>query len=79
MTLVEAFAESRNIPALKLAYRYGIGHVIETARRFGITSNLPMALPVAMGRRILRLAEQVSGYSCFRTTGFGSSLAIFAR
>jgi penicillin-binding protein 1A len=69
MTLVEAFAESRNIPALKLAYRYGIGHVIETARRFGITSNLPMALPVAIGAADITLAEQVSGYSVFPNDG----------
>ena len=69
MTLVEAFAESRNIPALKLAYRYGIGHVIETARRFGITSNLPMALPVAIGAADITLAEQVSGYCVFPNDG----------
>ncbi len=69
MTLIEAFAESRNIPALKLAARYGIGHVIETARRFGITSNLPMALPVAIGAADITLAEQVSGYSVFPNDG----------
>jgi penicillin-binding protein 1A len=69
MTLVEAFAESRNIPALKLAARYGIGKVIETARRFGITSNLPMALPVAIGAADITLAEQVSGYSVFPNDG----------
>jgi penicillin-binding protein 1A len=69
MTLVEAFAESRNIPALKLAARYGIGHVIETARRFGITSNLPMALPVAIGAADITLAEQVGGYSVFPNDG----------
>ncbi len=69
MTLVEAFAESRNIPALKLAARYGIGKVIETAKRFGITSNLPMALPVAIGAADITLAEQVGGYSVFPNDG----------
>jgi penicillin-binding protein 1A len=69
MTLLEAFAESRNIPALKLAARYGIGHVIETAHRFGITSNLPMALPVAIGAADITLAEQVGGYSVFPNDG----------
>jgi penicillin-binding protein 1A len=67
--LLEAFAESRNIPALKLASRYGIGKVIETARRFGITSNLPMALPVAIGAADITLAEQVGGYSVFPNDG----------
>jgi penicillin-binding protein 1A len=69
MTLLEAFAESRNIPALKLAARYGIRKVIETAQRFGITSNLPMALPVAIGAADITLAEQVSGYSVFPNDG----------
>ena len=39
MTLLEAFAESRNIPALKLADKAGIRKVIDTAHRFGITSD----------------------------------------
>jgi penicillin-binding protein 1A len=69
MTLLEAFAESRNIPALKLAARYGIRKVIETAQRFGITSNLPMALPVAIGAADITLTEQVSGYSVFPNDG----------
>ena len=41
MTLLNAFAESRNIPALKLADKVGIRKVIETAHRFGVTSNIP--------------------------------------
>jgi len=69
MTLLEAFAESRNIPALKLAARYGIGKVIETARRFGVTSNLPLALPVAIGAADITLAEQVGAYSVFPNDG----------
>src|SRR5580698_3090592 len=69
MTLLEAFAESRNIPALKLADRYGIRKVIDTARRFGITSNLPTFLPVAIGAADITLAEQVGGYSVFPNDG----------
>ena len=69
MTLLEAFAESRNIPALKLADRYGIRKVIDTARRFGITSNLPTFLPVAIGAADITLAEQVGAYSVFPNDG----------
>ncbi len=69
MTLINAFAESKNIPALKLADRYGIRKVIETARRFGITSNLPAFLPVAIGAADITLAEQVGGYSVFPNDG----------
>ena len=69
MTLLNAFAESRNIPALKLADRYGIRKVIETAHNFGITSNIPVFLPVAIGSADITLAEQVSAYSVFPNDG----------
>jgi penicillin-binding protein 1A len=69
MTLLSAFAESRNIPALKLANRYGIRKVIETAHRFGVTSNLPMFLPVAIGAADISLYEQVGAYSVFPNDG----------
>ena len=65
MTLLNAFAESRNIPALKLAAKAGITKVIETAHRFGITSNIPAFLPVAIGSADITLAEQVGAYSVF--------------
>jgi penicillin-binding protein 1A len=69
MTLLNAFAESRNIPALKLADRYGIRKVIETAHRFGITTNIPAFLPVAIGSADITLAEQVAAYSVFPNDG----------
>ncbi len=69
MTLVSAFAQSRNIPALKLAQRVGIRKVIETAHRFGITSNIPAFLPVALGAADITLAEQVGAYSVFPNDG----------
>ena len=69
MTLTAAFAESRNIPALKLADHVGIKTVIETARRFGITSPLPPFLPIAIGAADITLAEQVGGFSVFPNDG----------
>ena len=65
----EAFAESRNIPALRLADKVGISKVIETAHRFGITSNIPAFLPVAIGSADITLAEQVGAYSVFPNDG----------
>jgi penicillin-binding protein 1A len=64
-----AFAESRNIPALKLAAHEGIRKVIDTAHRFGITSNIPAFLPVALGAADLTLYEQVGAYSVFPNDG----------
>jgi penicillin-binding protein 1A len=69
MTLTYAFADSRNIPALKLAARVGIRKVIEAAHRFGIKSNIPAFLPVAIGSADITLYEQVGAYSVFPNDG----------
>jgi penicillin-binding protein 1A len=69
MTIENAFAESRNIPALKLADRVGIRKVIAMAHRFGVTSDIPAFLPVAIGAADITLAEQVGAYSVFPNDG----------
>jgi len=69
MTITSAFATSRNIPALKLARDVGMTKVIEMARRFGVTSNLPNFLPVAIGAADLTLYEQVGAYTVFPNDG----------
>jgi penicillin-binding protein 1A len=69
MTVQNAFAESRNIPALKLADRVGIHKVIDVAHRFGVTSNIPAYLPVALGAVEITLEEQVASYSVFPNDG----------
>jgi penicillin-binding protein 1A len=69
MTLLNAFAESRNIPALKLAARVGIHKVIEVTHRFGVTSNIPAYLPVAIGAVEITLEEQVASYAVFPNDG----------
>ncbi len=69
MTVLNAFAESRNIPALKLAARVGIHKVIDTAHRFGVTSNIPAYLPVALGAVEITLQEQVASYAVFPNDG----------
>ena len=69
MTLINAFAESRNIPALKLADRVGIQKVIEVAHRFGVTSTIPAYLPIAIGAVEITLQEQVASYSVFPNDG----------
>ena len=69
ITLRRALAQSRNIPALKIADSLGIKTVIEYAHRFGITSNIPAYLPVAVGAADLTLFEQTSAYSVFPNDG----------
>src|SRR5256884_7635377 len=41
ITLRRALAGSRNVPAVKLAEKLGVNSVVDTARRFGITTPLP--------------------------------------
>jgi penicillin-binding protein 1A len=69
MTIANAFAESRNIPALRLAARVGIHNVIDEAHKFGVTSNIPPYLPVALGAVEITLEEQVASYSVFPNDG----------
>jgi penicillin-binding protein 1A len=69
ITLRRALAQSRNIPALKLASKVGIKTVIEYAGRFGITAKLPPYLPVALGSAEITLLEQTSAYSVFPNDG----------
>jgi penicillin-binding protein 1A len=69
ITLRRALAQSRNIPTLRLADHTGIKTVIDYARRFGITSNLPPYLPVALGAAEITLIEQTSAYSVFPNDG----------
>jgi len=69
ITLRRALAQSRNIPALKLANKVGIKSVIGYAERFGITAKLPPYLPVALGAAEITLMEQTSAYSVFPNEG----------
>jgi penicillin-binding protein 1A len=69
ITLRRALAQSRNIPALKLADQMGIKTVIDYAHRFGITSSIPGYLPVALGAAEVTLLEQTSAYSAFPNDG----------
>ena len=69
ITLEKAFAESRNIPALRLAERVGMHKVIDVVRQFGITRDIPPYLPVALGSVEITLAQQVAAYSSFPNDG----------
>ena len=69
ITLRRALAQSRNIPALKLASKVGIKSVIDYAERFGVTSRMPPYLPVALGSAEITLMEQTAAYSVFPNDG----------
>jgi penicillin-binding protein 1A len=69
ITLRRALAGSRNVPAVKLAEKIGINSVVETTRRFGITTPLPPYLPLALGSADMKLIEHVSAFTVFPDDG----------
>src|SRR5437879_9570340 len=69
ITLRRALAGSRNVPAVKLAEKVGIGTVVDEAHRFGITTPLPPYLPLALGAADMKLLEHVSAFTVFPDDG----------
>ncbi len=69
ISLRRAIADSRNIPALKLADRVGIHKVIDMAHRFGVAEQIQPYLPVALGAAEVTLSEQVAAYATFPNDG----------
>src|SRR5262249_56003377 len=60
-----AFADSRNVPAVKILAKFGIQNLIPYVRRFGITSKIDPVLPIALGAAGVRLVEKGIAYSTF--------------
>src|ERR1051325_9496210 len=69
ITLRHALAESRNVPAVKLAQKVGMAAIADYARRFGITSAIPQFLPSALGAADLTLYEQTAAFTVFPNDG----------
>ena len=69
ITLRRALAQSRNIPALKLAERVGIRTVIEYAHKLGVSENIPAYLPIALGSAEITPLEQTSAFTVFPNDG----------
>jgi penicillin-binding protein 1A len=69
ITLRRALAHSRNIPALKVAERVSIHKVIDYAHRFGVTSNIPPYLPIALGSAEITLLEHTAAFTTFPNDG----------
>jgi penicillin-binding protein 1A len=69
ITIRRAFAQSRNIPAVKTLAKLGVQTLIPYVRRFGITSKIEPVLPIALGAADVTLLEMVSAYSTFPNDG----------
>jgi penicillin-binding protein 1A len=71
MTLATALAQSVNTVAAQVAQRAGIAHVIATANRLGIASDLARDASLALGTNEVNLLELVSAYAPFANGGYG--------
>lgn len=66
ITLAQALALSDNIYAVKTNMYLGVETLIDTARKFGITSKLPSVPSLALGTATVSVEEMVSGYAMLR-------------
>ncbi|MEW5724748.1 MAG: penicillin-binding transpeptidase domain-containing protein, partial [Thermodesulfobacteriota bacterium] len=67
--LYTGLTSSRNIMAIKLLDKVGYEAVFETARKLGITSELPQNLTLALGSHGVTLLEMVQAFTTFPNLG----------
>ena len=69
ITLRQALAGSRNVPAVRLLNRIGFDRLTPLIGRLGISSPIEPYLPVALGATDMTLLEVTSAYSTFPNGG----------
>ena len=69
VTLRSALANSYNIPALLVQEAVGTKEVIGTARRMGVTTELPEVASLTLGAGVVRLLDMTSAYGVFANRG----------
>jgi penicillin-binding protein 1A len=63
ITLEEAFAQSSNVAAVRLAQRVGMPEVIRAARDLGVTADLPNNPSLALGSAGISLLEMTAAFA----------------
>jgi membrane peptidoglycan carboxypeptidase len=66
MTLAEAFAQSINTAAARLAQQVGLNRVIAAARDLGVTAPLPAVPSLALGAADMNLLELTAAYAAVK-------------
>lgn len=69
ITLAQALALSDNVYAVKTNLFLGVDQLIETARNFGITSELPSVPSLALGTSSVTVEEMVAAYGMLANGG----------
>ncbi len=74
ITIEQAFIESRNVPAIRLAHSVGIGTIKNTAQRLGISTPLKHEIGLALGASEVHLYDMVQAYGAIARKGKRRSL-----
>ncbi len=72
MTVRQALAQSRNIPAIVLGQKVGLEKVIDACRVLGIKSPIPPVISLPLGSVDLTPLEMASAYATFANGGWQS-------
>ncbi len=72
MSLRQALAQSRNIPAVSLGQKVGIENVIDVCRVLGIKSPIPPVISLPLGSVDLTPLEMAAAYATFANNGWQS-------
>lgn len=65
----EALVRSKNVATIRLADRVGLSRVIDTAKRMGISGDIPNYPSIAIGAAEVTLLELVAAYGAFASLG----------
>jgi len=79
ISIRQAIAVSRNIPAIRLGQFVGIKKVIEDCRKLGILSPLEPVVSLPLGSADLTLLETTGAYATFANGGFKNKVTLIAR
>lgn len=72
MSIRQALAQSRNVPAIVMGQKVGIKKVIDVSRKLGITSPIPNVISLPLGAVDLTPVEMASAYATFANNGWQS-------
>jgi len=79
ISIRQAVAVSRNIPAIRLGQYVGIKKVIEDCRKLGIMSPLDRVVSLPLGSADLTLLETTGAYATFANGGYKNKITLIAR
>ena len=79
ITIRQAIAVSRNIPAIKLGLEVGADNVIAICRKLGINSPLKPVISLPLGAADVTPMEVAGAYAVFASGGYKSKTTLIAR